>query len=124
MNRNALRKTHDVPELLNEITRQIENPEWEEGTDQPQFISQTDALQAHPDVQKAWDRYVEQKWMPWAEGHQKWESVHKVYTALFAINQEQLRLGEEYELVLGIGLLTWQTPKRKEGVRSLPLTDD
>jgi transcription elongation GreA/GreB family factor len=109
VNRNTLRETNDFPELLNEITRQVENPDWEEGTDQPQLINQTASLLAHPEVQKAWDVFVEQKWMPWAEEHQKWKLVHKVYSALFAIHQEQLRLGEEYELVLGIGLLTWQT---------------
>ena len=30
VNRNTLQKTNDFPELLNEITRQIENQEWEE----------------------------------------------------------------------------------------------
>ena len=119
VNRNTLRKINDSPELLNEITRQIENPEWGEETDQPQFISQTVTLQAHPEVQEAWDRFVEQKWMPWAKEHQKWESVQKVYSTLFAINQEQLRLGEEYELVLGIGLLTWQTPSNQRVKRHL-----
>lgn len=119
VNRDTLRKTNDFPELLNEITRQIENPEWEKGTDQPQFISQTFTLQAHPEVQEAWDKFVEKKWMPWAEEHQKWESVHKVYSALFAIYQEQLRLGEEYELVLGIGLLTWKTPSNQRVRRHL-----
>lgn len=119
VNRDTLRKTNDFPELLNEITRQIENPEWEKRADQPQFISQTFTLQAHPEVQEAWDRFVEQKWMPWAEEHQKWESVHKVYSALFAIYQEQLRLGEEYELVLGLGLLTWKTPTNQRVRRHL-----
>jgi len=51
--RNTLRNTNDLPELLNEITRQFENPEWEEGTDLPQFISQTFTLQKHPEVQAA-----------------------------------------------------------------------
>jgi len=119
VNRNTLRKTSDLPELLNEITRQIENPEWEEGTDRPQFINQTVTLRAHPEVLDAWDRFVEQKWIPWATEHQKWESVHKIYSALFAINQEQLRLDEEYELVLGIGLLTWQTPSGQRVRRHL-----
>ena len=41
--------------------------------------------------------------------HNDWERIHKVYAKLFAIHQEQLRLGEKYELVLALGLLTWQT---------------
>ncbi|MCX5637292.1 MAG: AAA domain-containing protein, partial [Planctomycetota bacterium] len=70
-------------------------------------------------VREEWERYVEQKWLPWAEQHKKWEEVHEVYSTLFAIYQEQLRLGEEYELVLGIGLLTWQTPSNQRVRRHL-----
>jgi len=39
-----------------------------------------------------------------------WEAVHKVYGTLFEIYQEQLKLGEEYELILALGYLTWLTP--------------
>ena len=52
-----------------------------------------------------------------------WEIVHKVYSALFAIHQEQIRLGEEYELVLGLGLLTWQTPTGQRVRRHLLVAD-
>jgi hypothetical protein len=119
LNRNTIRNTKDLPELLREITKQYENPEWEEGSEQPQFINQKLFLDAHPEVIEAWDKYVELKWMPWAEEHQKWSKVHKVYTALFAVRQEQLRLGEEYELILAIGLLTWQTPNKQKVRRHL-----
>lgn len=109
-NLSALRNKSDLPELLPQITRQIQNPDWREDSDQPETIPHTECLEDHPEVQRAWDRYVEDKWLPWTEEHNAWEKVHKVYSALFAIHQSQLRLGEEYELVLGLGLLTWQTP--------------
>ena len=67
----------------------------------------------------AWDEYVEEYWLPWVREHNDWESIHKVYSKLFAIHQEQLRLGEEYELVLAIGLLTWQTPSGQRVHRHL-----
>jgi len=51
------------------------------------------------------------------------QALHKVYSALFGIYQEQLRLGEEYELVLGLGLLTWQTPTGQRVRRHLIVTD-
>jgi hypothetical protein len=51
--------------------------------------------------------------------HNEWESVHKVYSRLFAIHYEQLRLGEEYELVLALGLLNWQTPSNQHIRRHL-----
>jgi very-short-patch-repair endonuclease len=53
------------------------------------------------------------------EEHNRWESIHAVYSALFAIHQEQIRLGEEYELVLGLGLLTWKTPSGQRVCRHL-----
>lgn len=119
----SLRNKNDLPELLPEITRQIPNPDWVEESDQPETIPQTEHLEDHPEVQEAWDRYVEDKWLPWTEQHNAWEKVHKVYSALFAIHQEQLRLGEEYELVLGLGLLTWQTPTAQRARRHLVVAD-
>ncbi|MBI1745767.1 MAG: AAA family ATPase [Acidobacteria bacterium] len=123
LNHQALRNKDDLPELLPEITRQIQNPDWREGSDQPETIPHTERLEDHPDSQRAWDRYVEDKWLPWTEEHNAWEKVHKVYSALFAIHQEQLRLGEEYELVLGLGLLTWQTPTGQRARRHLVVAD-
>lgn len=119
VDRNSIRNTNDIPALLNTITRQIENPAFREGTDRPRFISKTEQLDDQGDVKHAWDKYVEQKWMTWAEQHEKWAKVHRVYSNLFAIHQEQLRLGEEYELVLGLGLLTWQTPCNQRVKRHL-----
>ena len=119
----SLRNKNDLPELLPEITRQIPNPVWREGTDQPETIPQTERLEDHLEVGRAWDRYVEDKWLQWTEEHNVWEKVHKVYSALFAIHQEQLRLGEEYELVLGLGLLTWQTPTGQRVRRHLVVAD-
>lgn len=110
VNLSALRNKDDLPELLLEITRQIPNPDWREGSDEPKNILRTERVEDHPKVQQAWDPYVENNWLPWVEEHNAWEQVHKVYSTLFAIYQLQIRLGEEYELVLGLGLLTWQTP--------------
>jgi hypothetical protein len=115
----SLRSKSDIPDLLSEITKQVENPAWQEGSDQPEFISRTEHLDDHPEVLREWDRYAEEHWLPWVEVHNNWESVYKVYSRLFAIHQEQLRLGEEYELVLALGLLTWQTPSAQRVRRHL-----
>lgn len=120
---STLRKKNELPELLPEITRQILNPDWQEGSDQPEKIPHTERLEEHHELQPAWDRYVQDKWLPWTEEHDTWETVHKVYSALFAIHQEQVRLGEEYELVLGMGLLTWQTPTGQRARRHLIVAD-
>lgn len=123
VNLEALRNKNDLPELRPEITRQIPNPDWREESDQPETIPHKERLEEHPEVQRVWDRYVEEKWLPWTKEHNAWEKVHKVYSALFAIHQEQLRLGEEYELVLGLGLLTWQTPSGQRVRRHLVVAD-
>ena len=119
----SLPNKNDRPELLPEITRQIPNSDWVEESDQPETIPQTEHLEDHPEVQGAWDRYVEDKWLPWTEEHNVWKKVHKAYSSLFAIHQKQLRLGEEYELVLGLGLLTWQTPTGQRARRHLIVAD-
>jgi len=123
VNLSALRNKNDLPELLPQITRQIQNPDWREGSDQPETIPHSERLEDHPGIQRAWESYVEDKWLPWTEEHSAWERVHKVYSALFGIHQEQLRLGEEYELVLGLGLLTWQTPMGQRARRHLVVAD-
>jgi len=123
VNPSTLRNKNDLPELLPQITRQIQNPDWREGSDQLETIPHTERLEDHPEVQQAWDRYVYDKWWPWMEEHNAWEKVHKVYSTLFAIHQSQLRLGEEYELVLGLGLLTWQTPTGQRVRRHVVVAD-
>lgn len=107
---SILRNNDDLPELHAEVTRQMPNPDWFEGSDRAETISINEPLEDHPEIQQAWDRYLDQQWLPWMEEHDKWKTIQKVYSALFTIHQEQLKSGEDYELVLGLGLLTWQTP--------------
>ena len=123
VDRPSLRNKDDLPELLSEISRPIPNSDGREGSDQPSTLMHTERVEDHPEVQEAWNRYIEDKWLPWTEEHNAWEKVHKVYSALFGIHQEQLRLGEEYELVLGLGLLTWQTPTGQRVRRHLVVAD-
>ncbi|MBX7256479.1 MAG: AAA family ATPase [Candidatus Hydrogenedentes bacterium] len=122
-NLSLLREKGNLPELPPEITRQSRNPDWHEGADQPEYIALTERLDEHPEVQQVWERYLEEKWLPWTEEHDAWEEVHKVYSDLFAIHQEQLRLGEEFELILGLGLLTWRTPTGQHVQRHLIVAD-
>ena len=123
LNQSTVRKKSDLPELLPEIIREVQNPDWRDGSDQPETVQRSERLMDHPEIQREWDRYVENKWLPWTEEHNVWEKVHKIYSQLFAIHQEQLRLGEEYELVLALGLLTWQTPTGQRVRRHLIVAD-
>ncbi len=123
VNRSSLHNKNDLPELFPEITQQMPNSDWNEESDQPELISHTERIADNPEVQQVWDNYIEDKWLPWTEEHNAWEKVHKIYSSLFSIYQEQLRLGEEYELVLGLGLLTWQTPAGQRARRHLIVAD-
>lgn len=71
-------------------------------------------LSGHPEVQRAWRRYIEQKWLPWSEDHRRWEGIQSSYSALFGIHQSIQRLGEEYELAVGLGYLSWRPPDGRE----------
>jgi very-short-patch-repair endonuclease len=123
VNPEALRNKTDLPELLGQITRQARNPDWHDGSDEPEIIPHIERLDEHPEVQQAWEQCLEDKWLPWTEEHNAWQDIHKVYSDLFAIYQKQLRSGEEYELVVGLGLLTWQTPAGQRIRRHLVVAD-
>ncbi len=75
---SELRNKNDLPELMLEITREIQNPDWREGSDQPETIPHIELLGDHPEVRQTWDQYVENKWFPWREQHNLWERVQKV----------------------------------------------
>lgn len=67
-------------------------------------------ISQQPDVQARWQEYLTTKWEAWAKEHRRWKSVQQVYGNLFSIYQQQKRLGESFELRIGLGLLSWQTP--------------
>ncbi|MCY4177163.1 MAG: AAA domain-containing protein [Endozoicomonadaceae bacterium] len=119
----SLENKRDQPTLIAEINREIPNPDWCEDSDQPKNILQTERLENHPEVSQAWDRYIEEKWLPWTEKHNAWEKVFKAYSKLYKIHQKQHQLGDEYQLVLGLGLLIWQTPGGQRIRRHLIVAD-
>ena len=119
VNPTILRAKTEIPLLNETITRQIPNPEWTAGSDEPEFIYEQDELKDHPDVQSKWEVYIEEQWIPWTEDHNDWAAVQSAYSKLFTIYQEQLKLGEEFELVVGTGLLVWQTPESQQIYRHL-----
>lgn len=114
-----IHETSHNPELLESIIRQIVNPQWAEGSDSPEFINQTIQLEDHKEVQLVWANYLEQKWIPWAELHKDWESIFNTYSILFSMNQTLLKQGEDFDIILGLGLLSWQTPSNQHVRRHL-----
>ncbi|MFL5815192.1 MAG: AAA domain-containing protein [Bdellovibrionia bacterium] len=62
-----------------------------------------------PQLQDAWTKYLKKNWQPWASDDQSLAKVEAIYKDLFSIYQKQQKLGEAYEVVLGLGLLTWRS---------------
>jgi len=95
--------SRDVPPLRDAI------PATDEPTPpgEPQRWTQ---LSERPDVRDLYDDYVERRWWPWAEHDRALGRQQSVYTDLFRLHQSQQRLGEAYEVVLGLGHLAWNAP--------------
>lgn len=113
VNQIALHNIEDIPTLLSSIVveEQIPNPDWtSDDPTQEEFITtaKTLSIEDFPEVSEQWDHYVDTKWLPWEELTRKWRKVQGVYSRLFSIHQQQQKLGEEYELIVGLGLLTWK----------------
>jgi very-short-patch-repair endonuclease len=98
--REQIQDSHrdDYPELRSEWTEVISESH-----------SVTRKLQDHPDIEDFYLAYLEQ-WESWRNAERPRRKVQRVYSDLYAMYQKQQRLGEAYEVVLGIGYLTWATP--------------
>src|SRR5271157_22442 len=97
------------------FTREEPDPE----TGEVHHTVETRHLEDFPEVQEAWKTYIKNHWRPWADLRRRYEAVSNVYSKLFQIYQDQQRLGEQYELVVSLGLLTWLTPTGQKVHRHL-----
>lgn len=93
----------EMPGLRDEIAVRIEDEKGEERIERRR-------IDDHPEIRQLWEDYVENKWWPWADLDRKRQQVFEAYRKLYSIYTSQQRLGEQYEVILGIGLLTWQMP--------------
>src|SRR4029077_13946854 len=67
-------------------------------------------LRDRPHVRAAYDEYVHKEWEPWARRDRPLQRAQRIYTDLFRLHQSQQRLGEAYDVVMGIRHLAWRTP--------------
>jgi hypothetical protein len=109
--------SNDFPKLRERITETVPGEPSEDGALEPRTVFRN--LTEYPEIKALWEKYVEEKWWPWAEEDRRVQAVQRVYTDLFSIYQKQQRLGEAYEVVLGLGYLTWQTPSGQEVKRHI-----
>lgn len=97
----------DAPPLRETVITTVESKAVEANQE---FETVTRKLSDNPEIEKQWERYVENEWWPWAAEDRRLSSVQAVYNQLFAVYQKQKRLGEAFEVVIGAGLLTWHPP--------------
>ena len=74
---------------------------------------QMEQLSDHPEVLRDFSGWKQDLWLLWVETYNRWKAVDDIYFSLFSIHQQQKKLGERYELLLGLGLLTWETPNNQ-----------
>ena len=67
-------------------------------------------LETCPEVLDQWSDYVERSWMPWAERDRIVRTVQDLYDDLFSAHQTLETRSEEFELLMGFGLLSWRSP--------------
>jgi len=103
--------SRDAPELLREIAVAPSAGSVS--------LSLRQRLTDHPEVLEAYDVYLEQNWRPWATLNRLKATVQSLYNKLYSIYQKQQRLGETFEVVVGLGYLTWQAPTGYEVARHL-----
>ena len=73
--------------------------------------------------EQQWRDYIEQRWKPWRACCRQARFRAKMYIDLFRLYQEQQKLGEQYEVLLCFGLLSWKTPTRNVVRRHLIVTE-
>lgn len=71
----------------------------------------TKFLEAKQKLEADWRHYLAQKWHPWADQDRKLQKIQAIYNQLYSAYQRKQKLGEQYEVVFGFGLLAWQGPK-------------
>lgn len=79
--------------------------------------------EAKQNLEQEWQQYLDKKWRPWAEEDRKLQKIQKIYNQLYSVYQRSQKLGEQYELMLGFGLLFWQGPKSSRVRRHVLTTE-
>ena len=77
----------------------------------PDFIEERyfeDSWSDHPELEKLLSGYIENEWREWAKRIKKEYSANLLYDQLYALRLLLKNEGDNYELLLGQGLLTWQ----------------
>jgi very-short-patch-repair endonuclease len=110
------RKATNPPDLPNVfagyVLDEAKTPAWSPPLEPPAFEAdpgETAPDPADPAVIAAWQDWRE-AWIDWATRELPHHRARQVYQRLFAMRTRQERMGEQFELIAGLGLLSWETP--------------
>lgn len=106
--------------IATESTKEVANDEEPSLSDAS--VSTRRYARDEPGLDDLYAEYVIGDWFDWTQRHASWSEHHAVYSQLFAMYQALQRLGEQYEIVLGWGLLTWSDDRAQEIQRHLLTT--
>ena len=67
-------------------------------------------------------KFYEEKWQPWAEEKKRLEPIWQRYNDLYEIYHKNKNQGENYQVVLGLGLLSAKTKKGESIKRHIVTT--
>lgn len=65
------------------------------------------SLAAHPEVRAAYEDY-RLGWKSWSKEYRRRQAIQEIYAELFRLRAQLLKQGEIFEVVLGLGLLSWR----------------
>ncbi|MFD5765417.1 AAA domain-containing protein [Streptomyces sp. NPDC127049] len=92
------------------LRRRIEPdlPDWSSGIPLEKSYRELDQHPRRERIEKLYATW-EQDWLGWAERRRAVDPLVRLYDRLHKMHEDAAALGEAYELVLGLGRLTWQT---------------
>ena len=103
-----LAESSSIPDLRTEII----DPSYLDNNDDkdssPTFVK----LEDHPEIEKLWEEYFDKYWERWSEENERLKKIYHVYAKLYSIYKKYSRTPELYDLVLGLGYLSWSTPSK------------
>lgn len=85
-----------------------EFPDWSQGIPLDKTYHELDEHPQREKIEKLYGAW-EQEWLAWAERRRAIDPLVRLYDRLHKMHEDAANLGEAYELVLGLGRLTWQT---------------
>lgn len=68
-------------------------------------------LKDYPELKNLFDNYLNNEWLVWASVYEEFEKKQNNYQKFYNMYQKSIKFGEEFELIIGLGLMYFRTDK-------------